>query len=82
MCPAMTADPTAPGRGLPVYQPATAVDEGTCSAPAAVSPRSTRLVCTPIDGMVNATGGLTWTAPCSGTAAIGPVGAGRTAAAG
>ncbi len=35
MWPAITAAPVAPGRGLPVYQPATAVLDGTCSVPGA-----------------------------------------------
>src|ERR1700722_5423827 len=73
----MTADPMAPGRGLAVYQPATAVDGGTWRAPPAVSPRRMRLVCTPIDGMVSATGRLTWADPCRATATTGPVGAGN-----
>ncbi len=34
----MTADPMEPGRGLPVYQPATAVVGGTWSAPLLVRP--------------------------------------------
>ena len=38
MWPAMTADPIEPGRGLPVYQPATAVDGGTWSSPSLVIP--------------------------------------------
>ncbi len=54
ICPAITAGPMAPGRELPVYQPATAVDGGTASAPAAVSPRWIRLVCTPMAGIVSA----------------------------
>ena len=29
MCPAITEEPTSPGRGLPVYQPATEVTVGT-----------------------------------------------------
>src|ERR1700742_2155811 len=81
MCPAMTADPVAPGRGLPVYQPATAVDDGTCSAPSAVSPRWTMFVCTPIDGMVSDTGWLITVDRRWVAATIGAVGAGRVGAA-
>src|ERR1700677_1398607 len=81
MCPAITDDPMAPGRGLPVYQPATDVVDGTCSAPAAVTPRSTRLVCTPIAGMVSATGsGTASSLPDCATAAIGPTGMGSAVA--
>ncbi len=29
MCPAITEEPISPGRGLPVYQPATEVEVGT-----------------------------------------------------
>ena len=36
MWPTMTAEPIWPGRGLPVYQPATDVLVGTCSVPCAV----------------------------------------------
>ena len=46
----------APGRGLPVYQPATAVLAGTCSAPEAVRPSLIRRVRTPIAGMSSAVG--------------------------
>ena len=52
----MTAGPMAPGRGLPVYQPATVVEDGTCSAPPAVRPSLISRVFTPISGMVSETG--------------------------
>ena len=56
MCPAMTEEPISPGRGLPVYQPATEVLDGTWSVPCRVMPSVIRLVCTPIAGMVRDTG--------------------------
>ncbi len=73
----MMAEPMAPGRGLPVYQPATEVVDGTWSAPPEVRPRLIKLVCTPISGMVSDTGAATGRGPgdCR-TATIGPVGAG------
>src|SRR5579862_3504285 len=54
----MMAEPTAPGRGLPVYQPATATMDkgGTSSSPSDFRPRYMSLVWTPISGMVSATG--------------------------
>ena len=80
MCPTMMDEPMAPGRGLPVYQPATEISfkGGTCSSPSEARPRVIRLVCTPISGMVSETGAATGlgAADC-GTATIGPVGAGR-----
>src|SRR5579859_3643113 len=74
----MMAEPTEPGRGLPVYQPATEVEDGTWSCPLDCRPRVIRLVCTPISGMVSDTGAATGfgSADCGG-ATIGPVGAGR-----
>src|SRR5580693_4646436 len=75
MCPAITAEPMAPGRALPVYQPATDVLGGTCSAPLAVSPRWTSVVLTPIDGMTRATGLATRRTDGSGTGACLPTGA-------
>ncbi len=77
----MTADPIEPGRGLPVYQPATDVVGGTWSAPLLVSPRWTSALVTPMDGMTSETGSATWAAPCAGAASIGPVGAGSTTSA-
>src|ERR1700677_2399322 len=75
----MMADPMAPGRGLPVYQPATAVSVigGTCSEPSDARPSLISLVVTPISGMVSETGAATGrgAADCGG-ATIGPVGAG------
>ena len=74
----MMAEPTAPGRGLPVYQPAMEYEDGTCISPSAARPRVVSLVCTPISGMVSVTGAATGSgaADCGG-ATIGPVGAGR-----
>src|ERR1700684_107778 len=76
MCPAITAEPMAPGRALPVYQPATDVLDGTCSAPPAVSPRWTSVVLTPIAGMTRATGLATRRTDGSGTGACLPTGIG------
>src|SRR5580700_10148357 len=80
MWPTMMAEPTAPGRGLPVYQPATDVEDGTCNAPPAARPSVISWVFTPISGMVSETG-LATGAGCAdcGGAAIGPVGAGSAA---
>src|ERR1700691_1200676 len=76
----MTAAPTAPGRGLPVYQPATAVLDGTWSAPFAPRPRSTSEVRTPITGMLSQTGrAACWVVDSgagSGAGAAGADGAG------
>src|SRR6266571_8081248 len=55
-CPAMTAEPTVPGRGLPVYQPATAVLDGTWSVPSELTPRWISLVRIPSDGMLSQVG--------------------------
>src|SRR5712691_2445307 len=80
MWPTMMAEPTAPGRGLPVYQPATVVEDGTCMAPPWARPSVIRSDCTPMTGMVSETGLATaacW--PDSGGATIGPVGAGNAA---
>src|SRR5437899_12647086 len=76
----MMDEPTAPGRGLPVYQPATVVEDGTCISPPEARPRVIRLVLTPISGMVSETGLATGAgaADCGG-ATIGPVGAGSAA---
>src|SRR5690349_22871578 len=76
-CPAMMAEPTMPGRGLPVYQPATAVLDGTWSVPSLLTPRWISLVRTPIDGMLSDTG----RAACGAVASeaggtVRPVGAG------
>ena len=78
--PTMMAEPTEPGRGLPVYQPATVVEDGTCIAPPAARPSVIRLVFTPISGMVSETGLATGagSADCGG-ATMGPVGAGSAA---
>src|SRR5579875_3309101 len=76
----MTAAPASPGRGLPVYQPATAVLAGTCSAPAAVRPSRTSLVRTPMAGISRLTGTATGRArdACRGLARAHPA---RTSAA-
>src|SRR6478609_11749716 len=73
----MTDEPTEPGRGLPVYQPATATEDGTCITPPDARPSVIRLVFTPISGMVSETGLATGagSADCGG-ATMGPVGAG------
>src|SRR5580658_4058487 len=72
----MTAAPTAPGRGLPVYQPATAVLDGTWSVPFARRPRSTSEVRTPIDGMLSQTGRATcWTVDSDAGSTVRPDGA-------
>src|SRR5208282_4905342 len=77
MCPTMTAEPIAPGRGLPVYQPATEVVDGTCNESLDCRPSVISLVLTPMSGMVSETGAATGrgAADCGG-ATIGPVGAG------
>src|SRR6266576_4083860 len=79
MWPTMMDEPTAPGRGLPVYQPATVVEAGTCIEPPAARPSVIRLVFTPISGMVSETGLEIWAAADCGGATIGPVGAGSAA---
>src|ERR1017187_1190497 len=78
MCPTMMAEPMAPGRGLPVYQPAADVVDGTCNAPFGCRPSLIRLVLTPISGMVSDTGLATGAgaADCGG-ATIWRGGAGR-----
>src|SRR5690242_4390916 len=77
----MMAEPTAPGRGLLAYQPATDVDDGTCITPPAARPSVISRVFTPISGMVSETGlaGGVGSGDC-GAAAIGPGGAGSAAA--
>src|SRR5580692_11411106 len=62
-CPAMTAAPTAPGRGPPVNQPATVVVAGTCSVPLVVMPRSMSEVLIPSAGTLSQVG-------LAGTAAV------------
>src|SRR5580704_11200235 len=71
----MTAAPISPGRGLPVYQPATATVPGTCRLPAAVRPSLTSPVRMPIAGMKRATGAATVTGcAASGNAPARPAG--------
>src|ERR1700680_429201 len=83
MCPAMIDEPISPGRGLPVYQPATDVLDGTCRVPWAVTPSLVSLVRTSIAGMVRATGRAAgWTADGPGTATAAPDGTGASRAAG
>src|SRR5580698_7994882 len=73
----MTAAPTAPGRGLPVYQPATAVLDGTWSVPFARRPRATSEVRTPITGMLSQTGrAACWVDDSDAGSAVGADGAG------
>ena len=73
----MMAEPIAPGRGPPVYQPATAVVDGTCSVPLGLRPSVISLVSTPMTGMVSETGAATGRGLADwGGATIGPVGAG------
>src|ERR1700733_11577004 len=89
--PAMTADPVAPGRGLPVYQPATVVVPGTWRVPLRLRPRLMIGAFTPMAGMVSQTGlGAGWTADNEtgttvrpdGTATGDGLAASRTAGAG
>src|SRR5215470_10083628 len=76
----MMADPTAPGRGPPVNQPATVVVVGTCSVPSLFSPRLISLVRTPMDGMLSEVGRATFGAvtadPAVADGAVGSDGAG------
>src|SRR5580698_3333732 len=72
----MTAAPTAPGRGLPVYQPATAVLDGTWRVPFARRPRWTSEVRTPITGMLSQTGrAACWVVDRAAGSAVGADGA-------
>src|SRR5579871_82752 len=74
-CPAMTADPVAPGAGLPVYQPATVVVLGTWRVPFRLRPRLMIGAFTPMAGMVSSTGlGVGWTADRETGPTVGPVG--------
>src|ERR1700729_1403548 len=71
----MTADPVAPGRGLPVYQPATVVVPGTWSVPFRLRPRLMIGALTPMAGMVSQTGfGVGWTTDSETGATVGPEG--------
>src|ERR1700722_16906707 len=79
-CPAMTADPVAPGRGLPVYQPTTVVALGTWSVPFRLRPSLMIGVLTPMAGMVSQTGlGVGWTTDGETGPTGRPAGAGRAA---
>src|SRR5260370_17841083 len=74
MGPGVRAEPIAPGRGLPVSQPGTVLEDGTCMAPPWARPSVIRLDCTPMTGMVSETGLATaacWPDPRGAT--IGPV---------
>src|SRR6266702_411607 len=73
----MTEEPIAPGGGLPVYQPATAVVDGTCSEPPAAMPSVTSRVRTPMAGMISSTGRAAGRAAAEAVsgAAAGPPGA-------
>src|SRR5205823_4974867 len=76
-CPAMTAEPTVPGRGLPVYQPATVVRFGTWSVPSELTPRWISLVLIPSDGMLSQVGrAACWPDASEAGSTVGPVGAG------
>src|SRR6185437_15401525 len=77
----MTDEPIEPGRGLPVYQPATATEDGTCIAPPDARPSVIRLVFTSMSGMVSETGLATGAASAGcGGATMVPVGAGSAGA--
>src|SRR5690242_14433028 len=76
-CPAMTAEPTVPGRGLPVYQPATVVLLGTWSVPLELTPRRISLVLIPSDGMLSQVGlAACWPAVSEVGSTVRSVGAG------
>src|SRR5258705_10431859 len=76
-CPAMTAEPTVPGRGLPVYQPATVVLDGTWSVPSELTPRWISLVRIPTDGMLSQVGRAAyWPVASEAGSTVRPVGAG------
>src|SRR5262249_25667711 len=78
MCPTMIDDPISPGRGLPVYQPASVVLTGTWSVPCGVRPSRSRGVRTPIAGIVRAAGRATCLVERgAGGAAGGPSGRGE-----
>src|SRR5216684_7081920 len=82
MCPAITEDPTWPGRGLPVYQPATDAELGTWRVPCALMPSLVSLVCTPMPGMVRDTGaGAARAGDGAGAGATDPDGTGTDAGA-
>src|SRR5207249_7259494 len=67
--------PIWPGRGLPLYQPATDVLADTCRVPRAVRPSLIRRVWTPMAGMDRYTGRATLAAVTGwGGAATAPAG--------
>src|SRR5579862_3672744 len=71
----MTADPVAPGRGLPVYQPVTVVLVGTWRVPFRLRPRLMIGALTPMAGMVSQTGlGVGSTTDSETGDAVGPDG--------
>src|SRR5258708_18838181 len=78
MWPTITAAPIAPGRELPVYQPATEAVAGTCRAPDEVSPRRTSPLRTPMDGMMRPVGSATCCTDGWATAAWRPRGTGTS----
>src|SRR5579859_4486195 len=83
MCPAMIDEPISPGRGLPVYQPASVVLAGTWRVPCGVRPSLSSGVRTPMAGMVSATGRATRLLECGrGGAAKIPRGTGEDLASG
>src|SRR5258705_6416918 len=82
MCPAITEDPTSPGRGLPVYQPATDAELGTWRVPCELMPSLISLVWTPMPGMVRDTGaGAARAGVGAGAGATDPDGTGTDAGA-
>src|ERR1035438_3181932 len=56
ICPAMTAGPSSPGVGPPVYQPAGKPPGGTCIEPSARRPSAIKVVSTPIAGICRRVG--------------------------
>src|SRR5713226_92327 len=74
------AEPTVPGRGPPVNQPATAVLSGTWSVPTLLTPRSISEVRNPLDGMLSRTGRAACRAvACDAGSTVLPDGAGMGA---
>src|SRR5487761_1567440 len=74
--PALTAEPAGPGRGLPVYQPATVVVLGTWRVPLRLRPRLMMGAFTPMAGMVSQPGlGVGWPAASEPGTPVRPEGA-------